>query len=230
MSNVPPVKPRAPYLSWCVSHAGAWKGDPAAVGLTTTMADDYLDVVNAATGAVALMEDAKEAYRASVRTAAEAMRTLQRSTGDNVRTIRAFAEINADPAAVYAAAQIDPPAPPSPLPAPGTPGDFTVTLNPVSGAITIKWKCANPGSGTAYVIKRRLNSTGPWTFLGVSGGSDKSFTDTTFVAGPDSVQYSVQGLRGSVAGTEAMVSVNFGSLNGQMTATIAPSSPARLAA
>lgn len=52
---------------------------------------------------------------------------------------------------------------------------------------------ANPTgtSGTSYIIRRKLPSESEFSFIGVSG--KKEFVDDSLIAGPDSVQYTVQG-------------------------------------
>ena len=50
-------------------------------------------------------------------------------------------------------------------------------------------------------------------FLGVTGS--KRFTDTTLTAGPDTVQYTVQAQRSSLAGpVSSILTVNFGRTGG----------------
>jgi len=215
-NSIPPLSPRGPYLDWCTAHSTVFTGNATAIGLSAAKCTAYATLLTNAIKAVDDVELARSAYRAAVVTANEAMRNLNSSlngTSELVRTIRAFAESQADPDSVYSLAQIDPPAPPSPLPAPNPATDVTVGIQPVTGAINLKWKATQPTSGTVYVVKRRINSTGPWEFVGTAG-SEKSFVDATFVAGPDSVQYSIQAQRSNLFSDPTGVLINFGVGNG----------------
>ena len=90
-------------------------------------------------------------------------------------------------------------------------GILTVGIDPSTGAITLRWRASNPAgtSNTGYIIRRRVGSTGAFDFVGVTG--DKNFTDNSFIAGPDSVQYTVQGQRGGTLGPLSdILVINFG--------------------
>ena len=108
------------------------------------------------------------------------------------------------------------------MPPTGQPTNLTITLTPVDGALSLRWKCVNPqgAAGTSYIVRRRLTGESAWTFIGVSG--KKEFVDNTLVAGPDSVQYTVQGQRSDQSGPLSEIfTVNFGQApGGGMTATV----------
>jgi hypothetical protein len=118
--------------------------------------------------------------------------------------------------------RVPPPSPPSPAPPPAQPTDLTVTLDASGGNLTLRWKGANPTgtSGTSYIIKRRLPGESEFSFIGVSG--KKEFIDDTLIAGPDSVQYTVQGQRADSSGPLSPIFVvNFGQApGGGMTASV----------
>lgn len=139
-----------------------------------------------------------------------------------MRLIRAYAESTAKPSIVYNLAQIPPPASPSPAPPPAQPTDLTVTLGSSDGALTLRWKASNPTgtSGTSYIIRRKLPSETQFQFTRVSG--KKEFVDDTLIAGPDSVQYTVQGQRADSSGPlSSIFAVNFGRLPGRgLTASV----------
>src|SRR5204862_8282096 len=67
---------------------------------------------------------------------------------------------------------------PAPMPAPGTPSDFGVTLS-ADGSVELTWKCSNPtgSTGTIYQVFRRTTPEGEFVYLG--GGGDKKFVDAT---------------------------------------------------
>ena len=100
---------------------------------------------------------------------------------------------------------------------------LVVRLGLLGGAaLTLRWKASNPAgtSGTSYIIRRKLPSETQFQFIGVSG--KKEFVDDTLIAGPDSVQYTVQGQRADSSGPLSPIFVvNFGRLpGGGMTASV----------
>jgi len=204
----------------------------AEIGLTAEEALAFKDDTTEGTTRLLDQERAKEASKVATQKVGTAFKKLNNSAGDVVRTIRAFAETSEDPGAVYAIAQIPPPSQPTPQPPPAQPTNLTITLDPTEGTLTLHWKAANPPgtSGTAYIIRRRLPGETEFKFLGVSG--KKAFVDMTLIAGPDSVQYTVQGQRADMSGPVSPIFVvNFGRLpNGGRTATVssAGSIPAML--
>ena len=69
---------------------------------------------------------------------------------------------SAKPITVYNAAQIAPPSPRGPSVPPNTPTDLRVELDPVTGALTLKWKASQPRgvNGVVYNIRRRVGEGG----------------------------------------------------------------------
>ena len=138
--------------------------------------------------------------------------TLRTVAADVVRFVKAFADANANPPAIYALAQIPEPTPPSPLPPPGQPTDFSATLN-ASGSVTLRWKCADaaPSSGAFFTVRRKLGGAegGGFALLGTT--QSKSFDDGAIPLGVTSVSYLVQGFRGTEPGPEGeQLTVQFG--------------------
>lgn len=206
-----PSSPRAEVLSFAEVHNSVWKGHEVAIGLTVAQRAAFEDAINAYATAVNEQKLAKSAATTATQTANVAFAAMQVSLSDAVRTIKTFAQNSANPDTVYDTAQIAPPAPPTPVGPPAQPTDVTVSLDITSGALTLKWKATNPanGAGTSYLIKRRLPGAANFTFIGATGV--KSFTDDTFTAGPDSVQYTIQGQRsGSVGPVSSIITVTFG--------------------
>jgi hypothetical protein len=206
-------------IEFCEARVTAWTGAPTTIGLTA----GQVLALSAATTA------ARTAYTSTLttRNSAKAATTLfqgQRTTmlgqiRDLVRIVKGFAEASANPAAVYAAAQIPPPVPPEPLPAPGKPTDFLVLLNP-DGSVTLSWDStgASASSGAYFAISRRLPGQPGFTPLGGAPGSTSelrraSYTDGTIpaAAAAEGVRYIVQGFRGTRAGEASdAVIVQFG--------------------
>ncbi|MDP1660690.1 MAG: hypothetical protein Q8L55_02140, partial [Phycisphaerales bacterium] len=135
----------------------------------------------------------------------------------DLRIIDAFATASANPAAVYTAAQIDPPAVPAPLAPPGAVTGITVGIDINTGATIIKWKGNNPGgsSNVAYIVRRKLASATDFTFIGTAGNSGpeaRTFVDSTLPQGVDSVFYLLTATRGSQTGPSVQVQVRFGTV------------------
>lgn len=199
------------FLDWADLHAATWQSAPPQIGLTTAQATAF---VNAATLARTRFNDqlaARQALDGATELQQDAVRDARRLASDLIGDIRDFAEEQPKPAEVYSAAGLPVPGAAVPLPPPGRPNSVTVAIEPASGAITLKWKVSNPqgASGTTYVVRRRVGSSGEYAFVGISGV--RTFTDDTFVAGPDSVQYIIQGQRGPSAGPISdPITINFG--------------------
>ena len=222
-----PTSPRADFLQWCQSHQQVFVDNAAAIGLSTEQAAAFATETTAAVSADLAQASAKDAAKVATQTVNDAVGSLRTSAGNVVRSIRAYAELQSDPNTVYNTAQIPPPAAPTPAPPPAQPTDLVVTLEPASGDLTLRWKAANPAgtSGTAYIVRRRLPGESDFAFLGVTG--TKKFIDTTLVAGPDSVQYTVQGQRGDTTGPVSQIFVvTFGqSSAGGQAAYVGASAP-----
>ena len=109
---------------------------------------------------------------------------------------------------------------PTPMPPPGTPGDFKVELLG-DGSVQTMWKANNPTrmSGVTYQIWRRFGSEGEFTYAGASG--EKKYIDSSIPTGTQQVQYQVRGIRPTAAGGWAQYNVNFGMApSGQPTASV----------
>ncbi len=130
--------------------------------------------------------------------AAETNRSLAQ---DLVRKIRGFAVQQADPDAVYAAAQIDPPKTPGDLPAPEVPTDLKISLD-TEGRAVLTFDSTRFG-GTTWRIQRRTVSThgaiSPWA--SVDWVYERKFTDQSTPSGVAGVHYRVRAERPS--GTSA---------------------------
>ena len=200
------------FIQFADMHAPVWTIHAVAIGLTPAQATAFSGFAAAASNAYTAKLNAEQALRAANLTLQTAVGDARRSAGDMVRTIRAFAENASKPEVVYNLAQIPPPATPTPMPPPGQPTDLSVTLVPTSGAMELRWKAVNPtgSTGTSYIVRRREEGGGgDFTFVGVTG--EKRYVDSTFFAGPDRVEYTVQGQRADSAGPVSDIFIiNFG--------------------
>ncbi len=206
-------------IQFCEAHNPVWAGTPALIGLT---AGQCSALATATTNARKAFSDAEAARLASkgFTTALHGSVTIMRSqVSDLIRQIKAFAELQSNPAAVYAAAQIPPPAAPTPLPAPGKPTDFAVALN-ADGSVTLSWNATDSAASTGafFTVSRKLPGQGAFSGIGGAPGTTTesrraNFTDATVPASAASqgAQYIVQGFRGTRVGmaSDAVV-VQFG--------------------
>lgn len=191
------------------SHVPVWQANAVAIGLTAAMVTGLDNAAKAARGSYTAQQNAREAAKAATTALHNNVTNLRGVGGDLIKTIKAFADTTNNPA-VYATAQIPPPAPPTPLPPPGQPTGFEVQLTG-SGAIFLKWKSTNSSasSGAFFTVKRKLAGEGQFTLVGGTGS--KSFVDDGVPFGASSVTYLVQGFRGTEPGAESeQLTVQFG--------------------
>lgn len=194
-------------------HVPVWTGTPAAIGLTPAQVTALDTLTKAARNTYTAQQNAKNAAKAATVNFRSAIAALRNNGADLVKLIRAFAQTTNNPN-VYALAQINPPAPPTPRPAPGQPTDFTVALT-TEGAISLRWKAANasPSSGAFFNIRRKLAGQNAFEIIGNTGS--KSFVDDTIPLGTTHATYIIQGYRGTTAGEASdQFVVQFGVGNG----------------
>jgi len=217
-----PTSPREDFLAWCMDHTEVFTVEAANIGLTAAEATAFVTMTTQANSSLTQHRNALQAAKLSTEECNDTFAALRHTAGNTVRAIKAFAEMQEKPMTVYQLAQIPAPQPPSPMPPPGQPTNLVVTLATSNGDLTLRWKCENPSgaAGTSYIIRRKLPTEPNFQFVGVSG--KKEFVDQTLFAGPDFVQYTVQGQRSDSTGPLSEVfTVNFGRLpGGAMTANV----------
>jgi hypothetical protein len=206
-------------IQFCEAHNSVWAIAPTIIGVTAAQVTALTAATTAARKAYNDAQAAREASKAFTTTLHASAKTMAAQAGDLIRQIKAYAELQANPMTVYASAQIAPPAPPTPMPAPGKPTDFTVTLNS-DGSINLSWMSGESAasSGAFFAVNRKL--PGQTTFVGIGGAPGSTsesrrctFTDHTVPASAASqgAQYIVQGFRGTRAGEASdAVTVQFG--------------------
>jgi hypothetical protein len=211
MGTLPTKK--AELIAFCQQHTVAWSSNAAAIGVPTSVATQFVAQTTAAAATFESQLAAEQAARTAVAECNAEVAELRGLAGECLRLIRAFAEAQAKPSEVYTLAQIPPPSPPGPIPAPGTPDNFKVGLQQ-TGDLAISWKCANPagGSGTVYLVERRLNGAGSYSFRAAVG--EKKFIDTSIPFGTDQVEYRITAQRSDAVGAPAVWTVRFGSGGG----------------
>lgn len=224
---LPPTK--IEQIQFCEAHTPVWSTTPAAIGLTAAQVTALFNATEDARKSYNDAISARDASKAATTSSNADAAIMRDKAADLIRQIKAYAQLQANPAAVYAAAQIPPPAAPTPLPAPGVATNIIITLES-TGAVTLSWEATNAAasSGAFYSISRKL--PGQAAFIGIGGapGSTSesrrmSFTDATVPtsAAGAGVSYIIQGQRGSQLGTasEAIV-VHFGSSGATGTANV----------
>ena len=207
-------------IDFCITHADIWNLDPEGVGLVESQISQMKSLSQAALASYNASNQARAASKFATVVMNNDISLMRTYLGDLIRTIRAYAELQGNPAAVYAQAQVPPPAVPGPVPAPAQPTLLTAILNATTGEITLRWKATQPdgASGTSYIVRRRQNAASEFAFIGVTG--TKSFIDSTFFAGPDMVQYTVQAQRADASGPiSEILTVNFGRVGPTLTIT-----------
>lgn len=217
-----PVVPddRIQAIEFCETHVPVWTSAPAAaIGLTAGQVTALSGLTTTARARYQAALAARQASKAATESYYAGVSDMRTQVADMVRAIKAFAEQQAKPSAIYTAAQIPEPLPPSPVPAPGKPTDFIVTLQP-SGAVTLSWSAvgASASSGAFFTVARKLPGQNAFVSIGGAPGSTveqrrPSFTDANVPASAASagVQYIVQAQRGADVGLPSdAVTVQFG--------------------
>ncbi|HYE20378.1 MAG TPA: hypothetical protein VEA69_18165 [Tepidisphaeraceae bacterium] len=199
------------------SKAVPWAANHAAIGTTSAAVTAMLAKATTAAAKLQAALDARESAKNATVDLDLAIAALRRAGADIVKQVRTKAATDGD--GVYVLAEVPPPALPGPVPPPGTPTGFKVTLNP-DGSVVTAWKCANPAGsgGTAYTIARKIGADGEFTQVGISGM--RKWVDTTLPAGSGPVTYRIQAFRSTAIGPAAEFLVNFGVSGGVATAKV----------
>jgi hypothetical protein len=205
------------FVPWLSARASVWKAAPATVGLSALQATAVDNASKALTAAFDAANKARQQSKNATVEQNDAMRDAMVQLQLDLRIIDAYAAASANPAAVYSAAEIDPPATPSPVPAPGAVSDITVGIDINTGATVLKWKGNNPGgsANVSYIVRRKLTPSAEFAFIGTAGSSGpdaRTFTDSTLPQGVDSVTYLITATRGSSTGPSVQVQVRFGTI------------------
>lgn len=184
-------------VAFTQARAQRWRDHAALLGIGDAAADAMVaasDEAAAALRARAAAVRAAEAATVAWHAAAARNRALAQEL---VRTIRYAATSGDDPAAVYAAAMIDPPSDRRELPEPEAPEQLDVTLDSEGRAVVRFDGCRH--GGTVWRIERRTTGVdgtqGPWSLAGVVLA--RTFVDGATPSGVSSVAYRVRAERHS---------------------------------
>jgi hypothetical protein len=198
-------KNNADRVAFFNTRTGLWTTNATAIGTTTTAVTALSSLITTASSALAAQTTAQNAAKAATDAVKNAMDAMTNAGMAIIEQVRTKARSAGD--SVYPLANIPAPATPSPTPAPGTPNNFSATLN-ADGSLTIEWKCASPGGGVTYQVYRRVTPTGDFAYQANTGL--KKFDDSTIPAGSSQVTYQVRAVRSTAAGAWAQFNVNFG--------------------
>lgn len=206
-------------INFVNQRADIWNQDPTGLGLSATEVGNLKGLGQTALGSYQAAQAARDASKSATVTLRNDISAMREYAADLVRTIKAFAENQSNPAAVYAQAQIPPPAAPTPAPLPGRPENFAVVLN-ADGSVTLSWDALNAAAsgGVYFAISRKLPGQSSFTQIGGAAGITTEnrrafFTDASIPvsAAAQGAQYIVQGFRGTRGGpTSDAIVVQFG--------------------
>jgi hypothetical protein len=189
---------RRQQIDWLLARIADWTANAADIGLDPTQ-------VSAFSAALSQVQTARDDALATRTLAKGKTQTFYgmadpviETAGGMIKTIRGYAATSGEPN-VWELAHIDPPATPSPVPAPTIPTDIVTSLNN-DGSIAITWTAKNaaPNAGTAFTVHRKLEGQSAYTQLATVGV--RAFTDETVPPGTPSVQYMIRGIRGDKVG------------------------------
>lgn len=200
-------------LAFCEERAPIWALSSAAIGIPSDLATQFTSVTTAASASVAAQVTAVSSAQAATATAQADVAALRETLGEALKVIRAFAETVENPTVVFTTAKIPPTKPRSPIGPPGTPKDYTMSVD-LAGRLHLTWKCQNPpGSmGVLYMIERRLNQAGAWALLGAV--AEREYLDGTIPSGTGTVEYRITGHRAGTVGLPGTFTAKFGTTDG----------------
>lgn len=165
-------------IQWFEQRIAGWQASPAVIGLTALQVTNFKNILLNARAKYDLAQAARMASKSATVVQDSAVAGMADVGADLLSFIKSFAEASADPAAVYAAANVPPPAPPTPAGPPIPPTDVVADPN-ADGTVTLRWK-GSLASQTFYSVWRR---TGSGQFQSIGSVAAKSFIDTA-VPGP----------------------------------------------
>lgn len=212
-------------VAFTQARAQAWHDHAGLLGIDE-------DTAHAMLAASAQAAAALKARQAAIRAAEAATVAWHAAAAKNralaqdvVRTIRHTAASGDNPAAVYAAAMIDPPSDRRTLPEPGVPEKLNITLD-TQGRAVLRFDGCRHG-GTVWAIQRQTTGVdgrqGGWAFVATVLG--REFIDEATPAGVLCVRYRVRAERpGGVSAYSAPATMPMGvrPVHGGTAGAIAP--------
>lgn len=209
---------RIARLQYMEGHVAPFSDHQADIGISVLQLGEFTANTSAARDAwdaYVAAQQAESAARVAWRDAIAAATVTARSA---LRSINTYAKDQANPGAVYALAEVDPPKPREPLGAPEVPGDLRVELD-TEGRANLRWSGTRQG-GTVFTLQRRTTTTGgqtgAWTTLATV--PERTFIDQSTPSGVASVGYRVRGERvGGVSAYSSPITLPLGSSGNQQS-------------
>jgi len=213
-----PVQPdrKLEQINFALGHAPVWTTEPAAIGLTPAQALSVKTTAMAAQAAYTAALAARQASKAATVRADNDLSDMRTAVAEALKSIRLYAESTNNPD-VYAAAQIPPPAAPTPALPPTRPENVSFTIEP-TGALTLSWSNAATTAGfdastqnVIYTVRRRTTGMAAFSIVGAVPAARSgrrgltSFTDDTLPRGAAGIQYLVVPQRGTLTGPTSQV-------------------------
>jgi hypothetical protein len=185
-------------IQWLKDRLADWTTNADSLGISDDSIAQLTTLVNAANTSLLDAVAARSIAKGKTQTFYSNAEPASAFASAIIKVIRAQAVTSDDPN-IYELARLDPPAPPSPVPAPTEPTDLRTTVEN-DGSIRLSWKARNasPSAGTAFTIFRKL--AGQESYVPVGTVGVRTFTDNTVPPGTPSIQYIIRGIRGDKAG------------------------------
>lgn len=217
MSELP--QSRQGRLEYFEARASLWLGNATNIGITSTQASALKAAAGVNRSDFDSMQIARDAAKAATNTFYTTNNTLVNLGRDLIRTIKAYAETTNNPM-VYSLSNIDPPAPPEPVPAPLTPTDFTGYVTP-DGVVTLSWKAtpSGPTSGVFFIVERKRAGSTEYSIL--TATMEKACMDPSAHVEQSQIQYRVKAVRGETE-SDWTTPVSFNFAGGGGFASIQP--------
>ncbi|MBY0307331.1 MAG: hypothetical protein K2Q09_01175 [Phycisphaerales bacterium] len=203
MSTVIPTN-NAELLQWGDDHAPIFTASAQQLGLSAQQATQFASANTAMSNAWQAYNKAQSSLRDAASAWKEARSAFRTLAAADVALIKNYAERQANPEATYSLAQIPAPSPRTPAVPPVAPAELRATLDTQTGAITLRWKAAQPKgiNGVVYNVQRIIGAGTGFASVGLTGG--KSFTDENIPAGTSRLQYRIVAQRGSLVSPASM--------------------------
>lgn len=186
---------RQAALEWFEARIATWTTNAVNIGLTATQMTAFATLITKNRDDFNAQQTAHAAAKAATQKFHNSATLLRNPGTGYIAAIKAYAESTGN-TNVYNLGMVDPPAPPTPVPAPSEPFDVSGEVSP-TGQVTISWKAkvSGPSSGIFFMLQRQRAGETGYSLLG--GTQEKAFIDPSphVTAGP--VSYQVRAQRGT---------------------------------
>jgi hypothetical protein len=216
-SIIMPVVPQTIIgrIEFYEQHLPVWALNPTAIGLSAAQVADLTARTIQARADYEAAQAVRNTAKAATMTQNDAVSFMHELGGDLVKTIRAFAETT-DDTAVYAAAEIPAPQPPTPPGPPDQPTALDADILLPFG-IGLTWK-GSTAQSTYFGIWRKLDSEVNPVLIKTT--KNKSFDDRTLPDGTNAVDYYIAAYRDDFEVNSATLRIQIGA-NGATSMTLA---------